>query len=62
MSNEKLRTYQQIMIMEGGDNVVEAAIITQLNDESIRMKSYQFMEEINEHDSKQVINQKPSFV
>jgi hypothetical protein len=48
--------------MEGGDNVVEAAIITQLNDESIRMKSYQFMEEINEHDSKQVINQKPSFV
>jgi hypothetical protein len=48
--------------MEGGDEDVEADVIKQLNDESIRMKIYQFMEDIFEHDFEHVTNQEPSHV
>jgi len=43
-------TYQWIMIMEGGDKDMEVDVTTQHDDESIRMESDQFMEDINEHD------------
>ncbi len=62
MSNEKLRNYQWIMIMEGGNEDVEVDVTKQFNDESTRMKSYQFMEDKSKHDSQQVRNQKPSHV
>ncbi len=38
------------MIMEGGDKDMEVDVTTQHDDESIRMESDQFMEDINEHD------------
>jgi hypothetical protein len=38
--------------MEGGDEDMEATIIMQHDDESIRTKSDQFMEDIIKHDSK----------
>ncbi len=60
MSNEKLRTCQWIMIMEGGDKDVEANVTKQFNDELIRMKSYQFMEDKSKHDFEHVTNQEPS--
>jgi len=36
--------------MEGGDKDMEVDVTTQHDDESIRMESDQFMEDINEHD------------
>ncbi len=41
---------------------MEVIITTQHDDESIRTKRDQFMEEKNEHDSEQVPNQKPSTI
>lgn len=48
------------MIMEGGDKDVEANVTKQFNDELIRMKSYQFMEDKSKHDFEHVTNQEPS--
>ncbi len=50
------------MIMEGGGEDMEVNVITQHDDESIRMKSDQFMEDKNEHDFEQVPNQEPSTI
>ncbi len=41
---------------------MEVNVITQHDDESIRMKSDQFMEDKNEHDFEQVPNQEPSTI
>jgi len=46
--------------MEGGDEDVEVDVTMKLNDESIRTKSDQFMEDRSEHDFEQVTNQEPS--
>jgi hypothetical protein len=38
------------MVVEGGDEDMEVDVTTQQNDESIRMKNDQFMEDRNELD------------
>ncbi len=48
--------------MQEGNKDMEADVTTQPDDESIRMESDQIMENGNEHDFKQVTNQKPSHV
>jgi hypothetical protein len=45
------------MIMEGGEEDVEINVTMQHDDELIRMKSDQFMEDRNELDFEQVPNQ-----
>jgi hypothetical protein len=44
------------MIMEGGNDDMEANVIMQHDDESIRMENDQFMEDQSERDFKQVPN------
>ncbi len=50
------------MIMEGGDEDMEANVIMQHEDELIRMESDQFMEDRNELNFSHVSNQKPLHV
>ncbi len=45
--------------MEGGDEDMEINVTTHQDDESIRTKSDQFMEDRNELDFEQVPNEKP---
>jgi hypothetical protein len=44
------------MVMERGDEDMEADVTTQQGDESIKKKSDQFMEEQNESNYEQVFN------
>jgi hypothetical protein len=61
-SKKKPCTCQQIMIMEGGDEDMETNVITQRDDELIRIESDQFMEDRNEPNFEHVPNQKPLLV
>ncbi len=47
---KKPRTRQQIMVMEGGDEDMEADVTTHQDDKLIRTKSDQFMEDRSEPD------------
>ncbi len=50
------------MVMEGGDENMEANITTQQDDEFIGIENNQFMEEQNVLDFEQVFNQGPLHV
>lgn len=59
---KKPHTYQRIMVMEGGDDDMEVDVTTQQDDESIKTKSDQFMEEWSETNFEHVFNQGPLHV
>ncbi len=59
---KKPHTCQQIMVMEGGNENMEADVTMHQDNESIKTKIDQFMEERNELDSEQVFNKKPLHV
>ncbi len=48
--------------MDGGDEDMEIDVITQHDDELIRMENDQFMEDESEHDFKHVTNQEPLLI
>ncbi len=50
------------MVMEGGDDDMEVDVTTQQDDESIKTKSDQFMEEWSETNFEHVFNQGPLHV
>ncbi len=53
------RTYQQIVIMEGGNEDMEVNVTMQPNDKSIRTESDQFLEDQSELDYELAPNQRP---